>query len=91
MFKLHEYQAKQVFADAGVPTPESKLASDVDLSEVAEMTEGMSGADLKAIRNAAGMKALTRAARGGDAGEAAVAQEDFVAALAERGVVLTPD
>src|SRR6056297_2077013 len=28
--KLHEYQAKQVFADAGVPTPDSQLASDVD-------------------------------------------------------------
>ncbi len=28
--KLHEYQAKGVFADAGIPTPESKLASDVD-------------------------------------------------------------
>ncbi len=28
--KLHEYQAKQVFADAGIPTPSSQLASDVD-------------------------------------------------------------
>ncbi|MFP8952297.1 ADP-forming succinate--CoA ligase subunit beta [Natrialbaceae archaeon A-arb3/5] len=28
--KLHEYQAKDVFADAGVPTPASQLASDVD-------------------------------------------------------------
>src|SRR6056297_1665413 len=28
--KLHEYQAKQVFADAGIPTPASALASDVD-------------------------------------------------------------
>ncbi len=28
--KLHEYQAKQVFADAGVPTPASTLADDVD-------------------------------------------------------------
>ncbi len=68
-----------------------KLASDVDLGELAEMTEGLSGADLKGIRNAAGMKALTRAASGGRTGEAAVAGEDFLAALAERGVVLTPD
>jgi len=68
-----------------------KLADDVDLGELAEMTEGMSGADLKGVRNAAGMKALTRAARGGSAGEAAVAGDDFLAALAERGVVLTPD
>jgi succinyl-CoA synthetase beta subunit len=28
--KLHEYQAKQVFADAGIPTPPSRLASTVD-------------------------------------------------------------
>jgi len=68
-----------------------KLAADVDLGELAEMTEGMSGADLKGIRNAAGMKALTRAARSGTAGEAAVGSDDFLAALAERGVVLTPD
>jgi transitional endoplasmic reticulum ATPase len=68
-----------------------RLGPDIDLGELAEMTEGMSGADLKAIRNAAGMKALTRAARGGSAADAAVAHEDFLSALAERGVVLTPD
>ncbi|WP_440990175.1 ADP-forming succinate--CoA ligase subunit beta [Haloarchaeobius baliensis] len=28
--KLHEYQAKQVFADAGIPTPSSTLADTVD-------------------------------------------------------------
>ncbi|WP_135302689.1 ADP-forming succinate--CoA ligase subunit beta [Haloarcula amylovorans] len=28
--RLHEYQAKQVFADAGVPTPAAKLAETVD-------------------------------------------------------------
>ncbi|WP_302080052.1 ADP-forming succinate--CoA ligase subunit beta [Salinibaculum rarum] len=28
--RLHEYQAKQVFADAGIPTPASELASTVD-------------------------------------------------------------
>ena len=28
--KLHEYQAKQVFADAGIPTPRSELAASVD-------------------------------------------------------------
>ncbi len=28
--KLHEYQAKGVFADAGIPTPDSRLASDVE-------------------------------------------------------------
>ncbi|MFQ3295613.1 MAG: succinyl-CoA synthetase beta subunit [Natrialbaceae archaeon] len=28
--KLHEYQAKEVFADAGIPTPDSQLASSVE-------------------------------------------------------------
>jgi succinyl-CoA synthetase beta subunit len=28
--KLHEYQAKQVFAEAGIPTPSAELASTVD-------------------------------------------------------------
>ena len=28
--KLHEYQAKEVFADAGIPTPEARLAGDVE-------------------------------------------------------------
>ncbi|WP_435363763.1 ADP-forming succinate--CoA ligase subunit beta [Haloarchaeobius sp. DYHT-AS-18] len=35
--KLHEYQAKQVFADAGIPTPDSTLADSVeDVVEAAE-------------------------------------------------------
>ncbi|WP_158056274.1 ADP-forming succinate--CoA ligase subunit beta [Halorussus halophilus] len=35
--RLHEYQAKNVFADAGIPTPEATLASSVD--EVVEAAE----------------------------------------------------
>ncbi|WP_162224389.1 ADP-forming succinate--CoA ligase subunit beta [Halorussus amylolyticus] len=35
--KLHEYQAKRVFADAGIPTPASALASSVD--EVVDAAE----------------------------------------------------
>ncbi|MGM0604661.1 MAG: ADP-forming succinate--CoA ligase subunit beta [Halobacteriota archaeon] len=35
--KLHEYQAKQLFADAGIPTPASRLAGSVD--EVVEAVE----------------------------------------------------
>jgi succinyl-CoA synthetase beta subunit len=35
--KLHEYQAKSVFADAGIPTPASTLASSID--EVVEAAE----------------------------------------------------
>ncbi|MGH2810655.1 MAG: hypothetical protein ACRDIA_07215, partial [Actinomycetota bacterium] len=45
-----------------------------------------SGADLKSIRNSAGMKALTRAALGTDSAEASVIREDFMEALAERGI-----
>ncbi|MWG35757.1 ADP-forming succinate--CoA ligase subunit beta [Halomarina oriensis] len=35
--KLHEYQAKQVFADAGLPVPDSELAASVD--EVVEAAD----------------------------------------------------
>lgn len=35
--RLHEYQAKNVFADAGIPTPDATLASSVD--EVVEAAE----------------------------------------------------
>jgi succinyl-CoA synthetase beta subunit len=35
--RLHEYQAKEVFADAGIPTPESELATTVE--EVVEAAE----------------------------------------------------
>ena len=63
-----------------------RLGADADLGEIGEVTEGMSGADLKALRDAAGMKALARAARG--EGEAAVTRDDFVAALAERGIAV---
>jgi transitional endoplasmic reticulum ATPase len=68
-----------------------RIASDVDLGEVADLAEGLSGADLKAIRNTAGMKALTRAARTNNTAEAAVGRGDFVAALTERGMLVTPD
>jgi succinyl-CoA synthetase beta subunit len=36
--RLHEYQAKEVFADAGIPTPDARLARDVD-SAVEAATE----------------------------------------------------
>jgi transitional endoplasmic reticulum ATPase len=61
---------------------DSNLAEDVDLASLARSTEGMSGADLKRLRDAAGMKALTRAARGdGVASTAAIEMSDFDAAL----------
>jgi len=67
-----------------------RTADDVDVGELAAATEGMSGSDLKGIRNGAGMKALARVARADEGREVAVARADFVAALADRGITLTP-
>ena len=70
-----------------------QLDEAVNLREVASLTEGMSGADLRRLRNAAGMKALTRLSKtpssdsnGGGSStqtkrEAAVTMEDFHASL----------
>ncbi len=76
-------------------TTDVKLHKDVNLRELASLTEGMSGADLKRLRNAAGMKALTRTAKaaakketngGGRKPTVAVTMADFRAALdAQRG------
>ncbi|MGH2753168.1 MAG: AAA family ATPase [Actinomycetota bacterium] len=58
------------------------LAEDVDLSELARATEGLSGADIKRLRDQAGMKALTRAARmDSPHEEVAISQADLYAAL----------
>lgn len=64
------------------------LAEDVNLRQIASLTEGMSGADLRRLRNTAGMKALTRVAKSGtptENGEAksevAVTMVDFRASL----------
>lgn len=58
------------------------LAPDADLRELAVATEGMSGADLKRLRDLAGMKALGRAARGeGDAANVHVTGDDLATAL----------
>lgn len=67
---------------------EVRLDPDVDLAAIAGVTEGMSGADLRAVRNGAGMKALTRAARLGDETDPAVTMADVTDALAERGVTV---
>lgn len=59
------------------------VAKSVDLKALATATEGMSGADLKRLRDAAGMKALSRAARAGNKQKrASVTMTDFTAALA---------
>ncbi|HEY7875605.1 MAG TPA: AAA family ATPase [Actinomycetota bacterium] len=65
------------------------LAPDVDLRSLAGKTEGMSGADLKRLRDAAGMKALTRAARGPGAEPAMITMADLSVALEELRVRAT--
>jgi transitional endoplasmic reticulum ATPase len=61
-----------------------KLAKGLSLRELAGATEGLSGADLRRLRDAAGMKALSRATRSGAAGAKttlSVTKADFLAAL----------
>ncbi|MDQ3916586.1 MAG: AAA family ATPase [Actinomycetota bacterium] len=60
----------------------TSVAPDVDLRELAVATEGLSGADLKRLRDLAGMKALGRASRGGAGGEdVRLTGDDLTAAL----------
>lgn len=67
--------------EIGLPGPDGRLkllrllcrdvniAEDVNLRALVSATEGMSGADLKRLRDSAGMRALTRAARAGGEGQ----------------------
>lgn len=60
----------------------ASVAPDVDLRELALATEGLSGADLKRLRDLAGMKTLTRASReGADAATVRITGDDLGAAL----------
>jgi SpoVK/Ycf46/Vps4 family AAA+-type ATPase len=62
-----------------------RLALDVDLDAVAAATAGMSGADLKSLRDAVGMKALSLALRrGARIEDVEVAADSFTACLEER-------
>jgi transitional endoplasmic reticulum ATPase len=64
-----------------------RLAKGVSLRALVSSTEGMSGADLKRIRDTAGMRALGRATRGDSAkskGPVSVSMADFQAALDAR-------
>ena len=63
------------------------LAKSVNLKTLASGTEGMSGADLKRLRDAAGMKALSRVAKKGSAAKnVSIGMPDFNSALeAQRG------
>jgi transitional endoplasmic reticulum ATPase len=60
-----------------------KLARGVDLKAVSSATDGMSGADLRRLRDAAGMKALNRGARGGQRPKTgiSISMADFDSAL----------
>jgi transitional endoplasmic reticulum ATPase len=60
-----------------------KLAKNVNLRDLASSTEGLSGADLRRLRDAAGMKALSRSTRDGQPPKAglSIARADFTAAL----------
>lgn len=59
------------------------LGADVDLRRLATETEGLSGADIKRLRDVAGMKALSRATRSRNGGQqdVAILMTDFEAAL----------
>lgn len=57
------------------------LDGKVDLRALARMSEGMSGADLKRVRDAAGMKALARAARVEPGTPATMTMEDLSGAV----------
>lgn len=60
----------------------SSVAADVDLRDLAVATEGMSGADLKRLRDLAGMRTLTRAARAGEEGDGVrITAADLASAL----------
>jgi len=62
-----------------------RLAKSVNLRTLTQSTEGMSGADLKRLRDAAGRKALARAAKSGQApASTAVTMADFTSALDAR-------
>jgi transitional endoplasmic reticulum ATPase len=67
----------------GLFTKGVKLAADVNLDDLADRTEGYSGADLKAVVNEAGLQALIRLADTAEsASERVLTNEDFAEALA---------
>jgi transitional endoplasmic reticulum ATPase len=74
---------KQLFA---LCTRHANLAPDVDLIALARLTEGYSGADIKALVNEAGLQALIRIADNGDrAAIKSLTMADFNGALENLG------
>jgi succinyl-CoA synthetase beta subunit len=67
--RLHEYQAKEVFAEAGIPTPDSRLAASVDEAVAAAEEIGFPAA-IKAQVHVGGRGKAGGIKIAGDAGEA---------------------
>jgi transitional endoplasmic reticulum ATPase len=66
-------------------TRHATLAPDVDLEEMARLTNGYSGADIKALVNEAGLQALIRIADNGPTKDRALTMADFTGALENLG------
>ena len=74
---------KQLFA---VCTRHANLAADVDLGELAKLTQGYAGADIRALVNEAGLQALIRIADNNQKGvPRALTMADFTGALENLG------
>ncbi|MDR3711109.1 MAG: ATP-binding protein [Capsulimonadaceae bacterium] len=65
----------------GLTTRGAKLADDVDFDELAGLTAGFSGANIKAVVNDAGLQALVRLSTGAGSAERHLTREDFLGAL----------
>ena len=68
-------------------TRRAQLAPDVEIAELARMTNGYSGADVKALVNEAGLQALMRIADSKDTStkDRALTMADFTFALENLG------
>jgi SpoVK/Ycf46/Vps4 family AAA+-type ATPase len=67
------------------------VAGDVDLDVLADSTSGLSGSDLKRMRDEIGIKALSRAVKEGQEAEAlAISAVDFEAWLQQRKTAVGP-
>lgn len=65
-----------------IHTKKKPLADDVDIKKLAEMTDGHSGADLRAVANVAAMSALRRYVQdGGDVKNISITQQDLEEAV----------
>jgi transitional endoplasmic reticulum ATPase len=73
---------RQLFA---LCTRAANLSPDVDLEGLARMTEGYSGADIKALVNEAGLQALIRIADSGKTTAKTLTMADFTGALENLG------